>query len=251
MSQYYNPKRKRNLYDPSSKVPFRISRSKIDAFMNCPRCFYLDRRLGIGQPGGFPFNLNNAVDTLLKNEFDGYREKGEVHPLMKEAGIDAVPFKDDRMDEWRDALRRGCRYDFPQTNLFITGAIDDIWVKPDGELIIVDYKATSKNGEITLDADWQISYKRQMEIYQWLFRCNDFKVDRTGYFVYCNGNACKDAFDGCLEFDIKVIPYEGDDAWVEGVIKDLYDCLQSNTIPECGDECDFCQYRDAVRSEEK
>ena len=30
----------------------------------------MDRRLGIAQPPGFPFNLNSAVDNLLKNEFD-------------------------------------------------------------------------------------------------------------------------------------------------------------------------------------
>jgi len=247
MSQFYKPKRgKKSLYDPASKEPFRISRSKIEDFMKCPRCFYLDRRLGIGQPGGFPFNLNNAVDALLKNEFDGYRTKGKTHPMMKKAGIDAVAVKQEKMDEWRDALRRGCRYDVPRTNLFITGAIDDIWVTPKKELIIVDYKATSKKDEVTLDADWQDSYKRQMEIYQWLFRRNDFKVHPTGYFVYCNGDACKDAFDSCLHFDIKLIPYEGDDSWVKGAIKDLYRCLQNDNIPECGEDCDFCAYREAV-----
>jgi len=249
MSQYYNPKRTRNIYDPSSEKQFRISRSKIENFMKCSRCFYLDRRLGIGQPGGFPFNLNSAVDNLLKNEFDGYRAKGEAHPLMKEAGIDAVPFKDDRMDEWRDALRRGCTYAFPQTNLLITGAVDDIWIMPDGELIIVDYKATSKDGEITLDADWQISYKRQMEIYQWLFRRNDFKVDPVGYFLYCNGEADKLTFDKKLEFDIKLIPYQADDSWVEGTIKNLYQCLQGNDLPDEGEDCDFCAYRNTVQAE--
>ena len=32
----------------------------------------------------FPFNLNSAVDELLKNEFDGYREKKQPHPYMSE-----------------------------------------------------------------------------------------------------------------------------------------------------------------------
>ncbi|MEK7077575.1 MAG: hypothetical protein AAB928_00560, partial [Patescibacteria group bacterium] len=70
MSQYYNPRRSRNLFNPDSKTPFRLSRSKIDLFLNCPRCFYLDRRLGVAQPPGYPFALNSAVDKLLKKEFD-------------------------------------------------------------------------------------------------------------------------------------------------------------------------------------
>jgi|GEM_PF-3123723 len=97
MSQYYKI-RTRNLYDPKSSELFRISRSKIDLFIKCPRCFYLDRRLGIGQPPGYPFSLNSAVDTLLKKEFDMHRAKGTAHPLMKAYGLDAVPMRDERMD---------------------------------------------------------------------------------------------------------------------------------------------------------
>jgi hypothetical protein len=58
------------IFNPESKEPFELSRSKIDLFLECARCFYLDRRLGIGRPDSFPFTLNNAVDALLKKEFD-------------------------------------------------------------------------------------------------------------------------------------------------------------------------------------
>ena len=248
MSQYYNPQRIRNLYDPKSKEPFRLSRSKIDLFIKCPRCFYLDRKLGIGQPPGYPFSLNSAVDKLLKKEFDMHRANGTAHPLMKAYGLDAVPMAHEKIDEWRDSLRRGITFHFPKTNLLITGGVDDVWVTPKGELIIVDYKATSKDGEVSLDAEWQDGYKRQMEIYQWLFRKNGFKVSPTGYFVYCNGVTDAAAFDGKLEFDIKLIPYVGDDGWVDGVVRDLWGCLCSDKVPEAGDGCDYCAYVWAVRN---
>lgn len=246
MSKYYNPGRTRNLYDPKSSELFRLSRSKIDLFLNCPRCFYLDRRMGIAQPPGFPFSLNSAVDTLLKKEFDIHRAKGTPHPLMKTYGLDAVPLAHEKMDEWRDALGGGITHRHETVNFLITGGVDDVWVAPNGELIIVDYKATSKTGEVSLDADWQIGYKRQMEMYQWLFRKNGFKVSKTGYFVYCNGDADKEAFDGKLEFKIKLIPYEGDDSWVEKTILDAHKCLQGETIPKSGPDCDYCKYADAV-----
>jgi hypothetical protein len=246
MSQYYNPQRTRNIYQPGSSDTFRLSRSKIDLFLNCPRCFYLDRRLGVGRPPGYPFSLNSAVDALLKKEFDIHRAEGTAHPLMRQYGIDAIPLAHDRIDEWRDSLRRGVTYLVPGTNLLITGGVDDVWVNPQGELIIVDYKATSKAGDVSLDADWQIGYKRQMEVYQWLFRRNGFKVSPTGYFVYCNGDAGKEAFNGKLEFDIKVIPYVGDDSWVGGSIADIQDCLNSDEMPAAGVDCDFCAYVKAV-----
>jgi RecB family exonuclease len=243
MSKYYTGRKVRNLFDPKSKAPFKLSRSKIELFINCPRCFYLDRRLGIAQPPGFPFALNSAVDKLLKKEFDLYRGSQTQHPLMQAAGVKAIPFKHKDLDFWRDALHGGMQYLHQPTNLLLTGAVDDVWAGPDEELFIVDYKSTSKEEEVTLDADWQISYKRQMEIYQWLFRKNNFKVSNTGYFVYCNGDTGKDTFDAKLEFNIKVITYVGEDAWIEPKIFELRKCLMSETIPDYGPDCDFCTYQ--------
>lgn len=251
MSKYYNSNRKRNLYDSQSLEPFRISRSKIDLFLNCPRCFYLDRKLGVAQPPGYPFSLNSAVDKLLKKEFDIHRADGTTHPLMKKYGIEAVPLAHKKIDEWRDSLRGGVTVPIDGTNVVITGGVDDVWVKPDGEFVIVDYKATSKDEEVTLDADWQIVYKRQMEIYQWLFRKNGFRVSSTGYFVYCNGNTDREAFDGKLEFDIKIIPYIGDDSWVEKTVLNAIECLKGDKLPESGEDCDFCRYREAVKQFEE
>lgn len=249
MSQYYNSRRIKNLFDPKSPEPFRLSRSKIDLFLNCPRCFYLDRRLGVGQPPGFPFSLNSAVDKLLKKEFDIHRAKGTSHPLMKTYKVDAVPYNNELISVWRESFK-GITFYHKKTNFIITGAVDDVWENSQGELIIVDYKSTSKDAEVTLDAEWQIGYKRQMEIYQWLFRQNGFKVSGIGYFVYCNGDADKEAFDGKLEFDVKIIPYQGNDEWVEKTIIEAHTCLISDVIPKASWKCDYCAYRQAAQEVE-
>ena len=245
MSQYYNPKKTRNLFSPDSEEPFVVSRSGIDLFVQCPRCFYLDKRLGVARPPGFPFSLNSAVDTLLKKEFDSHRSKGSAHPLMKTYGVDAIPYSHEELGAWRDSLRRGIKYHHEKTNLMLRGGVDDVWINPTGELHIVDYKATSKSTEVTLDAEWQDGYKRQMEIYQWLFRNNGFNVSPVGYFVYCNGNADKEAFDAKLEFDVKIIPYTGNDSWIESVIIKLHKCLMSDNVPVAGQDCDYCAYTSA------
>lgn len=247
MSQYYNPRRTSNLFDPRSSKPFKLSRAKIELYIECPQCFYLDRRLGVGRPPGFPFNLNSAVDTLLKKEFDILRANGEAHPLMKKYGIDALPARHDKLNEWRKNFK-GVRYHHQPTNFIISGAIDDLWQNSKGEYIVVDYKATSKNEKITeLKQEWQDSYKRQLEIYQWLVRKNGYKVSNTGYFVYCNGKTDLNTFDGKLEFDITLIAYEGNDNWIENKIKEIHTCLINNRVPSPGRDCDFCNYREAVR----
>ena len=246
MSQYYRPKRSRNLYAPNSNEPFKLSRSKVELFIDCPRCFYVDRRLGVGRPPGFPFNLNSAVDELLKREFDQYRNRGEPHPLITRNGIDAIPHHVDQLNDWRHNFT-GVRYHHDATNLLIFGAIDDLWINSSEELIVVDYKATSKKEPILqLNDTWHRSYKRQMEIYQWLLARNGYSVSSTGYFVYCNGQAERDSFKSTLHFDINVIPYDGSHDWVEATIMDLFHCLESDAIPESGNDCDYCGYRTAA-----
>src|SRR5512137_1238778 len=121
MSQYYTPQREKGLYDPVSKIPFKLSRSKIDLFINCPRCFYLDRRLGVARPPGYPFTLNSAVDELLKREFDIHRANGSKHPLQTKYHIDAIPLAHEKIDEWRDALHKGVVYHHEGTNFRVTG----------------------------------------------------------------------------------------------------------------------------------
>jgi len=248
MSKYYNPHRTRNLYTPGDAKPFKLSRSKIDLFKDCPRCFYIDRRLGTGRPPGFPFSLNNAVDSLLKAEFDRHRAAGTAHPLQTAYGIAVRPAAHDELDAWRQNFK-GVEALHDPTNLLITGAIDDLWVDECGQYVVVDYKATAKAEPVTaLDQPWQDSYKRQMEVYQWLLRRNGLPVSDTGYFVYCTGRSDADAFDARLEFDVHLIAYEGDDAWVEGTLNEIHDCLNRDAIPESGPDCDYCAYVQAVSS---
>lgn len=242
-------KRTRNLFDPDATEPFRISRSKIDLFHECERCFYLDVRLGLPRTGFPAFSLNNAVDELMKREFDAHRAKGQAHPLMKTYKIDAVPLDDPRMEEWRDALRRGIQYFHEPTNIIFRGGVDDIWVTPDGQLHVVDYKATSKKEEVNIDGYWQQGYKRQVEIYQWLLRGIGEKVSPTAYFVYVNGNSDAEAFDGKLEFDVKVIAHKGDTAWIDPLVIRLGECLRGDVVPAACETCEYCGYREAVGRE--
>ncbi len=236
----------RGTYNAESADSYKLSRTGIESFIKCPRCFYLDKKLGIKQPEGYPFNLNAAVDHLLKKEFDIHRAKGSAHPLMEQYGIDAVPFDHEYMDLWRENFK-GVQYHHSGTNLHIFGAVDDIWINPAGDLMVVDYKSTAKDGEVTLDAEWQMSYKRQMEVYQWLLRKNGFPVSDTGYFVYCNGRKDKKAFDGKLEFNVKIIPYTGNADWVEGALLKIKKLLDGEIVPDYTADCDYCAYQQKLK----
>ncbi|MFO0718900.1 MAG: PD-(D/E)XK nuclease family protein [Candidatus Paceibacterota bacterium] len=252
MSDYYPVKKKRNSAWNYGGEKWKLSRSKIDLFSECPRCFYLDNKLGIIRPKFPAFTLNVAVDGLLKKEFDIHRAKKTSHPLMDTYGIDAVPFSHKDVDTWRENFE-GVQFLHKPTGLLVSGAIDDVWVNKEGELLVVDYKATAKDGAIDDldDTKWHDQYRRQMEVYQWLLRQNGFKVSNTGYFVYVNGKKDKESFDGKLEFDVTIIPYTGSDNWIEKKLEDIKKCLESKNIPKSGEGCEYCAYIDLIEKETK
>jgi len=236
----------RQPYTANQKDVYKISRSKIELFMQCPRCFWLEARLNISRPNGPPFNINKAIDELFKKEFDIYRKSQKPHPLMIEFGVDAVPMKHAMLSEWRQNYK-GVASLHQSTNFYVYGAIDDLWVDSSGQAIVVDYKATAKDSEVNIDSQWQISYKRQLEIYQWLLRRNKLNVSNTGYFVYTNVDSNKAKFNNKLDFKTKLIAYEGNDDWIEEILQKMKLCLNSDKIPAVGlaamgGDCDFCSY---------
>lgn len=242
----------RGLYNKKATAPFRVSRSKIELFTQCQRCFWLEAIKGIKRPSSPPFNINKAIDELFKKEFDSYRNKKEQHPLMKQFGVDAIPFAHKELDTWRHNFT-GVQYLHEPTNLLIFGAVDDIWINPAGELMVVDYKATAKDQPVKAlreEGSWHDMYRHQMEVYQWLLKKNGFTVSDTGYFVYATGSWSADKFDNNLAFETHVFPHTGNNEWVDNVINDMKACLESDEMPPVGvaamgGVCEHCEYAKA------
>ena len=216
----------------------RLSRSKVDLFIQCPLCFWLDQKSKVKRPSGPPFSLNVAVDHLLKNEFDESRGKDVPERLARE-NLSFVPTNHPLLSRWRENFK-GVTRQYKGIEFF--GAIDDLWHDLFGVHYVVDYKATSKADEVSLDADWQIAYKRQVEFYQWLLRGNDLEVSNQAWFVYANGIKGDGSFDDQLAFKTKLISYDGSDAWIEPTLDSLIECLASESPPPQTTDCPYCQY---------
>lgn len=222
----------------------KLSRFAVEMSLQCERCFVLQYKHKISLRS-FPFTLNLAVDDLVKNEFDYYRDKGLPHPIFEQYAIDAVPFKHSKMDEWRNNFK-GAYY----TDIFgaykFGGSVDDIWQKKDGELIIADTKATSKknfNWQETYEKyDYPKAYKRQLEMYKWVFIKLGFRVSNKGYLLYFNGIKDNQFFNNSLQFEQHLIELELNDLWVESAILNAVALLKSKDLPKPSKSCDKCNY---------
>lgn len=228
---------------------WKLSRSKIDLFNECQRCFYLDNKIGVKRPSFPPFNLNIAVDLLLKKEFDNYRSLKKPHPIMQDNGVEAIPFSHSDLDSWRENFE-GVQFKHEPTGLTISGAVDDLWVNEKQEIIVVDYKSTSKQEEITLDDEWKDAYKRQIDVYQWLLRQKGFEVSETAYFLYANALQDQKDFSGQLKFDLTLHKYIGHPEWVEPIIFKIKEVLEKDELPEFSPTCEYCGYKNLSKKYE-
>ena len=222
----------------------RLSRSNVEKYINCPRCCVLDKKYQI-RPPSLPFTLNIAVDNLCKNEFDHYRRIQEPHPLFIENQIDAIPFKHNKLNEWRSNFQ-GIRYKSLEHGYDFGGAIDDIWQKENGDLIIVDFKATSRTkfewAETFKKYEYAKAYKRQLEMYQWLFKKNGFRVAEEAYLLYFNGKKNEEFFNSQLKFDAHFIKLTCSTSWVESKVIDTVNLLKSDSFPQPSLNCEHCNY---------
>ena len=242
--------RKGSVYIKGTNEKFKISRSKFSSFLDCKRCFYLDRVKGLKDPGMPGWSLNVAVDELLKKEFDLLREQKKPHPIFKKHNLNLVPFQHEKMDHWRNSLTGGISYLDEDTNIEIHGGVDDIWYDLDKEeLVVVDYKAQSSNTEVEtksyLESIYHQGYKVQMDIYVHILRKMGFKVSDTSYFYVCNAEKSSDKFEGKLKFTITLVPYVTDTSWVQDNINDMKKTLELDSVPEINKSCEKCMYLNA------
>lgn len=249
MSGRYTVPRTKGLYDPESNKPFAISRTKINLFERCARCFYLDRRLGIAWPPGYPFTLNNAVDGLLKKEFDLHRVVGTQHPVQAKYRVDARPASHALLEHWRNNFK-GVRHLHPGTNLEVYGAIDDLWVDLVGLYSVVDYKATARQKPIESLDDFSHGedYMRQLDVYQWLLVQNGLPMSEAAYWLYVTGCPGEELFNDELRFEMRIIPYRPHTSWVEPTLRRIKFTLDQPAPPVMSDDCDYCRYTAALQA---
>ena len=131
--------------------------------------------------------------------FERIDQKNGVKGIQNMALLDAglvISHSHKNIDIWRDSLHGGLRVRYKNSNIILTGGVNDIWQDTKTKkLIIVDYKSQAKNGlvliEDYLNDPYHESYKIQMDFYSYLLKKLGFEVHSTSFFLVCNANRQK------------------------------------------------------------
>jgi len=216
--------------------PLKISRANLQLFKECPRCFWLYKHKGIQRPRGYPYTLSIAVDQLLKAEFDQFRERGEMHPvLVGYNGLgDAKLFPDqEQLRQWRNNFE-GLQYYDETLNAILFGAVDDMLEFPDGSLAVIDYKSSGAKEILVYD-----DYKTQMDVYTYLLEQMGHKTARKGYFVFYQVDK-NSGFNSRLPFRGEVREIDADPSYVHDLFAQAVALARADKAPKSHSDCEYC-----------
>ena len=217
----------------NNNKPIQLSPSSLNLFKECPLCFWLEKREGIRRPPPYPYALNAAIDTLLKQEFDNYRKKDESHPLLTSHNVSAKLFSNQELlNEWRSNFK-GIRYYDSELKATLFGAVDDVLEFPDGKLAPFDYKSTGSSNANIYDR-----FQLQMDVYTFLLEKNGYSTLRKGYFAFYIVNK-ENGFGDRLPFRKEIKEIKTDPSYVPELFRKAVILLRNDKPPLHSPECKF------------
>ena len=210
-----------------------LSPNSLNLFLECPGCFWLEKRMGIRRPQPYPYALNAAVDKLLKEEFDSYRKKGKPHPLILAHKIPAKLFPNqDLLNQWRSNAV-GIRYFDEDLDAVLFGAVDDILEFKDGKLAPLDYKSTGSSIPTIYDR-----FQIQMDTYTFLLEKNGFKTSRKGYLAFYIVDK-ENGFGDRLPFKKELQEIETNPSDIPQLFREAVGLLRKKELPPHSPDCEY------------
>ena len=254
------------IYKPNQKEDFKISRSRFEDFKKCPRCFYLKLVKGFSPPGMPQFKLNELTDTLLKKEFDQCRYSKKPHRKLVEEGLShIIPYDPGEeiiansknqnenwktIDVWRDAMHKGLKRRFNDTNIILHGGVDDVWLDTHKKkLIVVDYKSQASSKDVLqetyfAEGGYHDAYKTQLNFYAYLMEGMnlEYGISKDSYLYVVNGLDVAEGFNGQIKFSETLIHHTIETDYLNDEIQQMINTINSEKIPDQNISCINCAY---------
>lgn len=219
-----------------------LSPNSLNLFLECPHCFWLDKNLSIKRPPPYPYALNSAVDSLLKEEFDTYRTKNFSHPLLLENNIKAHLFPNQKLlNQWRNNFE-GIRYFDKDLKATLFGAVDDVLEFNDKKIAPLDYKSTGSTAANVYDR-----FQLQLDTYTFLMEKNGYKTPRKGYLAFYIVDKSRGFIDR-LPFRKEVLEIDTNPSDIYEIFKDAIDILKQTTPPPHSQDCQFKKWMEGAKN---
>ena len=227
-----------------------LSPSSLGLFVNCPRCFWLDKNRKIRQPEGIKASLPKGMDAVMKAYVDGLVAAGQPIPWLD--GLPgATPLKD------RVKLKKFMSWTSFQTpemtvegvSFKLWGNVDDVIEHPDGSVTPWDFKTKGTEPD---EAYGKKYYQAQLDIYHALLMAQGLICTGKGVLSYGWPVAIK--ADLTMKWGWKNLTMDTDPARAVALAAAAAKCVAGpKPLPGFslydGKPCGFCSYATARQNE--
>ncbi len=234
----------------------RLCWGDISLYMQCPRCFWALKHKGIKRPGcdRESFRLPSLMDQLRKDQCDRCRKTKTTLNIFEKNNIEAFPFEDEEKSVigWRKPFYEGgtLEYHDEDRNIIFSGSLDDVFINPQVELIVVEFKSTStKPGESLQKNKWFLNNRLQVMFYALLLSKNKRVVHNTGYLIYSDALSYGPdglPFNNRLYFKTILVACPMDYLLLERILNESIYCLRAAIPPAVKNVgrkgCKFCNF---------
>ena len=214
---------------------FKLSPSTLNVFLECQRCFWMDKVKGIKRPRGIFPSLPGGMDRVIKVHFDSFRAKNALPPELSGNNFNGIKLFGDQaqLELWR-SWRTGLVYRDTDGSI-LSGALDDLLVK-DGQYIPFDYKT---KGSVTTEEDAVKYYQNQLDCYTLLLQENQMPTAGYGYLLYYSPKSVGE--QGAAIFELQAIKIPTDYERARATFRKAVTLLKGS-LPEMNGQCEYCSW---------
>ena len=216
-------------------MPIKLSPSTLNLFLECPRCFWMDKVKGVKRPRGIFPSLPGGMDRTIKLHFDGFRAQDSLPPELSITGFDGIKLYRDqvKLEKWRN-WRTGLQYEDSDGSI-LSGALDDLLVKGD-RYIPFDYKT---KGSPTTEEDAIKYYQNQLDCYALLLDANGLPTAGFAYLLYYSPKSVGPS--GAVQFELQALRIPTDIERSRATFRKAVALLKGQT-PSSGNQCEHCNW---------
>ena len=215
---------------------FKLSPSSLGLFLECQRCFWLEKHKAWKRPAGIFPSLPSGMDKILKEHFDRFREKKQLPPELCDNGhcenmqlFGSTENERKLLDLWRNN-RKGIQWEDKKGNV-LHGAVDDM-LKKGSKLVILDFKTRG----FPLKEDTNAMYQYKMDTYSLLLLKNNHQTENYGFLLYYMPSHVTES--GEVVFNKELVKLKVDPSVAEKVFNTAIKVLNGDCPSK---KCEWCE----------
>jgi len=212
-----------------------LSKSSIETFKNCPRCFWLEKNGKIRRPDGLKASVLKGIDGGMKLVAEYSAETGEPAPYLA-AFPGARPYSDrTRLKSFMNWRTFQAQVKAGKHVVLIWGEVDELIEWEDGRVSPWDFKSNGKKRDWV---EYTMAYNTlQADMYDLILPAQGLITTGDAFFTY----SWPIVVNGVMVFDFETVKIQAVRDRALEVIESAVDCLQGDE-PDENPSCEYCSY---------